>query len=92
MCGRSGCHVTDMPVRVNGLLTDPPGWTCVTVTGRPIVNRLLCPACTREVRELLAAKPGVVERAEEAAFGRGYHRGQEDTLELAGPVVGEVPA
>jgi len=73
-----------MPALVNGLLTDPPGWTNVSVTGRPVRNLLLCPACATEIRGVLAAAPGVVERAAEAAFGRGYVKGQEDTLELTG--------
>jgi hypothetical protein len=89
MCSRPGCPTNAMPVRVDGVWTDPPGWTNATVTGRPIRNLLLCPSCATEVRAVLAAGPGVVERAAEAAFGRGYVKGQEDTLELTG--AGRVP-
>lgn len=72
-----------MPVRVEGVLTDPPGWTNVTVTGRPIVNRLLCPSCAQDLRDLLAVGPGELARARdlelEGAFSRGYAAGANDT-------------
>lgn len=94
MCGRTGCSNFDMPVRVNGLLTDPPGWSCVTVTGRPITNTTLCPPCTAAVRGLLASSPSEVERladvAREETFARGYAEGLDDAR--ARNTAGEVPA
>jgi hypothetical protein len=82
ICGR--CPASGMPTRVQGMNVDPPGWSNVTITGRPIVNRLLCPACTNDVRALLHTSPAVVEREREVgleqAFSRGYDEGRVDAL------------
>jgi hypothetical protein len=81
-CGRTGCTATAEPARVNGLFTDPPGWSNVTVTGLPIVHKRLCAACTIAVRVLLHTSPTVVELDREAAiegaFTRGYAEGADD--------------
>lgn len=86
MCGRVGCHTNAMPKQVNGVWTDPPGWTHVTVTGHPIVNVLLCPACATAVRTLLATGPADIERQHEAdeaaAFARGYDAGLSEPREV----------
>jgi hypothetical protein len=97
MCSRPGCTTHALPERVNGVWADPPGWSNVTITGQPIINHLLCPSCTDEVRALLAASRGELERRRDGdlaqAFDRGYAKGQEDTLELTGTgTVDEVPA
>jgi ribosomal protein S27AE len=52
-CGR--CRRSDLQVFVSGLLTDPPGWSEVTVTGKPVINRRLCPACSSTVRKIVSA-------------------------------------
>lgn len=81
-CGRPGCRNTAAPVRVNGLLTDPPGWSGITITGQPITHRLLCPPCTGEARALLDTSPVAAELARDAAledaFARGYAEGADD--------------
>lgn len=93
MCSR--CPATAMPTHVNGLLADPPGWSCVTLTGRPIVNRTLCPGCTEDVRALLVTPPEVLERqreiAVEAAFSRGYSEGGDDASTVRSTAPDEVP-
>lgn len=94
MCTR--CPATAMPRHINGLLTDPSGWACLTLTGRPIVNRTLCPGCTEDVRALLVAPPDVLERhreiAVEEAFSRGYTEGRDDALTAKDTEPGQVPA
>ncbi|MCW2496328.1 hypothetical protein [Jatrophihabitans sp.] len=56
--GCSRCETTAERPKVNGLITDPAGWSVVTVTSRPLVNRTLCPDCTEDVQMLLATAPG----------------------------------
>jgi hypothetical protein len=51
MC--SICPATELPVMVDGSRSDPPGWSVITLTGQPLVNRVLCPACTATVRKIL---------------------------------------
>jgi hypothetical protein len=81
MCGR--CPEAAMPVRVQGLLTDPPGWSHLGLTGLPMLHRTLCPTCTTAVRALLATPPAVAEAQHDAELAetwrRGYEAGCDDT-------------
>lgn len=52
ICGR--CSDTELQIFVSGVLTDPPGWSVVTLSGLPIVNRRLCRSCTPLARAALA--------------------------------------
>jgi hypothetical protein len=54
-CGR--CAVSDLQVFANGILTDPDGWSHVTISSRPMTNRRLCPSCTNVIRRALAGAP-----------------------------------
>lgn len=78
----AACPVTAEAVRVNGIWSDPAGWSNVSISGTPITCRVLCPGCTAEVRRLIGTPPLERERAHdaelEAAFTRGYTSGAED--------------
>lgn len=86
MCSRPGCATHAMPKPVNGVWTDPPGWSNVTITGQPIVNRLLCPSCSSEVRELLGTPAHEIQAARDAeiegAFKRGFDAGLAEPIQL----------
>ena len=60
-CGR--CSTTASPVRREGVLTDPPGWACLSLLTVPIRNWLLCPACVGIVTVVLMLEGTPVEPA-----------------------------
>jgi len=50
-CGR--CGVTELQIFIAGILSDPPGWSELSLTGKPITNTRLCRSCTALVRSVL---------------------------------------
>jgi hypothetical protein len=93
-CNRCGTTARQVPIGV--LVSEPQGWTNLTISGLPVTNMRLCPPCTRDVRMLVSVSPANLERARDAdlqaAFTRGYDDGQADwpsvQLDRAGPVLG----
>lgn len=83
-CGR--CGATADQVQIGLLVSEPAGWTYVTVGGLPECHKRLCPACARGVRELLATSPTEAERRKDAereeAFRHGYEAGLAEPREM----------
>jgi hypothetical protein len=81
-CSRCGASTSRVFVNHTVGHTDPPGWSCITLTGLPVSNRRLCPLCTGDVRVFLAMPPTALERIRdlerEEAFHRGYQQGTAD--------------
>lgn len=77
VCNR--CRTVADLVLVNGILSEPPGWEGLALTGKPMLHMRLCPDCVRDVRELLATTPEQAAEREEAArrasFGAGFDAG-----------------
>lgn len=48
VCGL--CVAVSQPQMVMGLLTDPPGWETLQLTGAPIVTKRVCPVCAGRIR------------------------------------------
>jgi ribosomal protein S27AE len=82
------CGRTAEQVKVGLLVSEPRGWTWVTVGGLPMCNKTVCPRCATDVRAFLAMAPDMlaaqVDSERELAFARGYDEGHSDALTKVG--------
>lgn len=66
-CGRCGDR-EERPV-VNGVETDPSAWSCVTVSGIPVRNVVLCGSCTDDVLAVINSPLSEITSGRHAAVG-----------------------